>query len=101
MSAGTLRDRVRSKFGEKIDGCIQIMMAQQFRPASVGHDGEVLPANTLDEIAVKTIECNAMARAYKYAIDVLDEEYKRLVDPRGDVPESEQPETDSKEGLYG
>lgn len=89
MTMDLLRERARIKLAEKIDGCLSIMMNQQFRPAAVTRDGEVMPANTLDEIAVKTLECNAMARAYKFAISVLDEEYKRIVDP-GSVDDGER-----------
>lgn len=89
MTMDLLRERARVKLAERIDTCLSIMMNQQFRPAAVTRDGEVMPANTLDEIAVKTLECNAMARAYKWAISMLDEEFKRIVDP-GSVDDGER-----------
>lgn len=96
MSLELLRENARKRMLEKADVCIQIMMGQQFRGAAVDGKGIVVPAQTMEEIAFKTVECNAMVRAYSEAVKIMDEEFKKIVDPRP-APE---PAEDDAEPTY-
>lgn len=96
MSLELLRDNLRRRVTEKADGAIDIMMRLKFRPAGQMGDGAVIPANTLEEIAVKAIECNAYVEAYAWVLRALDEEFKHIVDP---TPPAQEGETKT-ESMY-
>lgn len=100
MSLAALRDRSKQRILEAAQQQLEILQGQAFRPASAIND-TILPASTLEEIAVQTLTCNATIRALASANKIIDEEFKKLVDPHGDAPAADQEQGNDKEGIYG
>lgn len=95
MSLDALRENTRRRLVEKIDTSLRLVANQIFRPAFETKAGTALPAQTLEEIAVFTLTLNAAAKAFQDALDVLDEEYKKIIDPAGAPVEDEQAQGES------
>jgi hypothetical protein len=63
----------------------------RFRPSSGG--AQFTPATTVEEIALQSIEGNAMARAYANAIETINDTYRRMHQPDDDkIPEQKRKE---------
>ncbi len=86
MSAEELGRRAVERISELRDRATEYSLNARFRPSSFG-DRHV-PAVTAEEIALQVLEGNALVRAYTAAIEAINEEYKRMMQPDDDrVPE--------------
>lgn len=79
MSAEELRRRSIERIGELRDRSVEYGLNVRFRPAVVGNN--YVPAMTAEEIALQVLETNALARAYTEAIAVVNETYRKMVEP--------------------
>lgn len=92
MSADELRRRTVERLSEARDKSVEYALNVRFRP-SVGGDKHI-PATTAEEIALQTLEGSAMIRAYTYAIEVINDTFRRMHQPDDDkVPEQRKMET--------
>ncbi len=82
MSAEELRNRTAKRISELRDRAVEYSLNARFRPSSGGNS--YMPATTAEEIALQTLEGNALARAYTSALEVMNEEYKRMMQPDED-----------------
>lgn len=71
---------------ETADASTTMALNTQPRPASNG-----IPAMTSDEYAMTQINFLATARAYLFAVKVVEEEYKRLTTPEKAVEAEDKP----------
>ena len=86
MSAQELGRRAVERISELRDRATEYTLNVRFRPSSFGDRN--VPATTAEEIALQVLEGNALVRAYTAAIDAINEEYKRMMQPDDDkVPE--------------
>lgn len=88
MSAEELRNRAAQRISDLRDRAVEYSLNVRFRPSSFG--GAHLPATTAEEIALQVLEGNALARAYTAAMEAINEEYKRMMQP-DDEKKPEQP----------
>lgn len=101
MSVATLRDRAAQRILGAANDHLNALQGLSYRPANIIGD-VVLPANTAEEIAMKAIECNASIRALAIAKRILDEEFKKIVDPHGEQPPEAETgdDKDTDERMY-
>jgi hypothetical protein len=86
MSAEELRNRSVQRVAELRDRATEYSLNARFRPSSFGE--RHIPAVTAEEIALQVLEGNALVRAYTAAIETINEEYKRMMQPDDDkLPE--------------
>ncbi len=86
MSAEQLRNRAVQRVAELRDRATEYSLNARFRPSSFGE--RHIPAVTAEEIALQVLEGNALVRAYTAAIEAINEEYKRMMQPDDNkVPE--------------
>lgn len=91
MSAEELRRRATDKLGIARDSAVEYALNVRFRPSSGGD--RFTPATTAEEIALQAIEGNAMARAYTFAIEAINDAYRRMHQPDDDkIPEQKRKE---------
>lgn len=76
-----LRDQARQRLVRLIDKCLEIHSSNRLMPTTVDQDGRVIPAPTMEFMGARAVEINAKIDSYRFAIKILDEEYKRIVDP--------------------
>ena len=91
MSAEKLRQEAIALIGEARDRAVEYTLNARFRPAMFGDN--YVPAATAEEIALQSLEGNAMARAYTAAIDAINDVYRRMYQPE----EDRKPEPKMKE----
>jgi len=94
MSAEELRHRALDAINQARDIAVNRVINTTFRPASMGDRS--IPASTSEEIAFQTVEGNAMARAYTYAIESINNAYKSMYSSESD----QQPERPIQKGIY-
>ena len=82
MSSEELGRRAIERIGELRDRATEYTLNARFRPSSFGD--KHIPAMTAEEIALQVLEGNAYVRAYATAISVINEEYKRMMQPDED-----------------
>jgi hypothetical protein len=82
MSAEELGRRAVERIGELRDRATEYSLNARFRPSTFGD--RYIPAMTAEEIALQVLEGNALVRAYTAAISVINEEYKRMMQPDDD-----------------
>jgi hypothetical protein len=82
MSSEELGRRAIERIGELRDRATEYTLNARFRPSSFGD--KHIPAMTAEEIALQVLEGNASVRAYATAISVINEEYKRMMQPDED-----------------
>ena len=82
MSAEELGRRAIERIGELRDRATEYSLNTRFRPSSFGD--RHIPAVTAEEIALQVLEGNALVRAYTAAISVINDEYKRMMQPDDD-----------------
>jgi len=87
MSADELRRRVTERVNALRDRSVEYSLSARFRPAS--HGATYIPAATAEEIALMVLEGNALTRAYTAVIEIIAEEYKRMMQP-DEEPKPEQ-----------
>ena len=86
MSAEELGRRAVERISELRDRATEYSLNARFRPSSFGD--RHIPAVTAEEIALQVLEGNALVRAYTAAIDAINEEYQRMMQPDDDkLPE--------------
>jgi hypothetical protein len=86
MSAEELSRRTVNRIIELRDRATEYSLNARFRPSSFGD--KHVPAVTAEEIALQVLEGNALVRGYTAAIEVINEEYKRMMQPDDDkLPE--------------
>lgn len=86
MSAEELGRRAVERISELRDRATEYSLNARFRPSSFGD--RHIPAVTAEEIALQVLEGNALVRAYTAAIEAINEEYKRMMQPDDDkLPE--------------
>lgn len=89
MSAEQLRNRAVQRVAELRDRATEYSLNARFRPASFGE--RHVPAVTAEEIALQVLEGNALVRAYTAAIEAINEEYKRMMQPDDEkIPEQQR-----------
>lgn len=89
MSAEELRNRSVQRVAELRDRATEYSLNARFRPSSFGE--RHIPAVTAEEIALQVLEGNALVRAYTAAIEAINEEYKRMMQPDDDkLPEQKR-----------
>lgn len=89
MSAEELGRRAVERISELRDRATEYSLNARFRPSSFGD--RHIPAITAEEIALQVLEGNALVRAYTAAIEAINEEYKRMMQPDDDkLPEQRQ-----------
>lgn len=89
MSAEELRGRSVKRISELRDRATEYSLNARFRPSSYGEI--FVPAMTAEEIALQVLEGNALVRGYTAAIEAINEEYKRMMQPDDEkVPEQRQ-----------
>ena len=93
MSAEELGRRAVERIVELRDRASEHNLNIRFRPSTYGD--KHIPALTAEEIALQVLEGNALVRAYTAAIGVINEEYKRMLQPDDD----KKPET-RKGSMY-
>ena len=82
MSAEELGRRAVERIVELRDRASEYTLNVRFRPSTYGD--KHIPALTAEEIALQVLEGNALVRAYTAAIGVINEEYKRMLQPDDD-----------------
>ncbi len=82
MSAEELSRRAVERISELRDRATEYSLNARFRPSSQGE--KYFPASTAEEIALQVLEGNALVRAYTAAISVINDEYKRMLQPDDD-----------------
>jgi hypothetical protein len=82
MSSEELGRRAVERIGELRDRATEYSLNARFRPSTFGD--RYIPAMTAEEIALQVLEGNALVRAYTAAISVINEEYKRMMQPDDD-----------------
>jgi hypothetical protein len=86
MSAEELGRRAVERISALRDRATEYSLNARFRPSSFGE--RHIPAVTAEEIALQVLEGNALVRAYTAAIETINEEYKRMMQPDDDkLPE--------------
>lgn len=86
MSAEELRNRSVQRISELRDRATEYSLNARFRPSTYGDN--FIPAVSAEEIALQVLEGNALVRGYTAAIEALNEEYKRMMQPDDEkVPE--------------
>ena len=93
MSAEELSRRAVERISELRDRATEYSLNARFKPSSQGE--RYVPASSAEEIALQVLEGNALVRAYTAAISVINEEYKRMLQPDDD----KKPET-RKGSMY-
>ena len=89
MSAEELSRRAVERISELRDRATEYSLNARFRPSSQGE--RYVPASTAEEIALQVLEGNALVRGYTAAIQVIADEYKRMMQPDDDkIPEQEK-----------
>jgi hypothetical protein len=89
MSAEELGRRAVERISELRDRATEYTLNARFRPSSFGE--KHIPAVTAEEIALQVLEGNALVRAYTAAIECINEEYKRMMQPDDDkLPEQKR-----------
>lgn len=88
MSAEQLRNRAAQRIAELRDRATEFSLNARFRPSAYGSD-TFMPATTAEEIALQVLEGNALVRGYTAAIEAINEEYKKMMQPDED-PKPEQ-----------
>jgi hypothetical protein len=74
------------------DRATEFSLNARFKPSSYG--SVYMPATTAEEIALQVLEGNALVRAYTAAIEAINEEYKKMMQPDEDrKPEQERGST--------
>ena len=91
MSADKLRQEAIALISAARDRAVEYTLNARFRPAMFGDT--YVPAATAEEIALQSLEGNAMARAYTAAIDAINDVYRRMYQP----DEDRKPEPKMKE----
>ena len=91
MSADKLRQEAIALISAARDRAVEYTLNARFRPAMFGDN--YVPAATAEEIALQSLEGNAMARAYTAAIDAINDVYRRMHQP----DEDRKPEPKMKE----
>lgn len=91
MSADKLRQEAIALISAARDRAVEYTLNARFRPAMFGDN--YVPAATAEEIALQSLEGNAMARAYTAAIDAINDVYRRMYQP----DEDRKPEPKMKE----
>ena len=79
MSAEELSRRAVERISELRDRATEYSLNARFRPSSQGE--RYSPASSAEEIALQVLEGNALVRAYTAAIEAINEEYKRMMQP--------------------
>jgi hypothetical protein len=79
MSAEELRNRTAQRISDLRDRAIEYSLNARFRPSA--HGSSYMPATTAEEIALQVLEGNALARAYTSALEVMNDEFKRMMQP--------------------
>jgi len=91
MSADELRRRSVSTLSSARDAAVEYALNVRFRPSAGGD--RYVPATTAEEIALQSIEGNAMARAYTFAIEAINDAYRRMHQPDDEkMPEPKRKE---------
>jgi hypothetical protein len=98
MSLDLLRQQISNKLIEKIDEQMTATVNQSFRPLSTTQNGIVIPAQSLEEIAVMTLEMNAKMRAYKVALEIVEKAFDDLMKPP--AQQSAESKDQDQEGIY-
>jgi len=89
MSAEELNRRAVNRIVELRDRATEYSLNARFRPASYG--SVFVPAMTAEEIALQVLEGNALVRGYTAAIEAINEEYKRMMQPEDEkIPEQQR-----------
>jgi hypothetical protein len=94
MSADELRRRALDDINQARDNAVNRVINTTFRPATMGDRS--IPASTSEEIAFQTVEGNAMARAYTYAIEAINNAYKDMYSSESD----KQPDRPIQKEIY-
>lgn len=82
MSAEQLRNRAAQRIVELRDRATEFSLNARFRPSS--HGNVYMPAVTAEEIALQVLEGNALVRGYTAAIEAINEEYNKMMQPDED-----------------
>jgi hypothetical protein len=89
MSAQELSRRAVERISELRDRATEYSLNARFRPSSFGD--RHIPAVSAEEIALQVLEGNALVRGYTAAIEAINDEYKRMMQPDEDKkPEQER-----------
>jgi hypothetical protein len=89
MSAEQLRNRAAQRIVELRDRATEFSLNARFRPSA--HGSVYMPATTAEEIALQVLEGNALVRGYTAAIEAINEEYTKMMQPDEDrKPEQER-----------
>lgn len=89
MSAQELSRRAVERINELRDRATEYSLNARFRPSSFGD--RHIPAVSAEEIALQVLEGNALVRGYTAAIEAINDEYKRMMQPDEDKkPEQER-----------
>lgn len=99
MSIETLRARASQRILAAANEQLDALQNLTYQPAAI-IDGVVQPASSLEEIGARAIVCNARIRALGVAKQILDEEFKKIVDPHGDDPKPESGDDNSNDPVY-
>lgn len=82
MSASELARRVTIVLNEKRERSLEIASTIRWSPAMVSEvNGAVVAPPTIEDIAMRVIEANAYADAYKHAIRDVEEMYREMTAP--------------------
>jgi hypothetical protein len=84
-----LREAARARLVGLANKSMEIHRSNRIMPGTI-QDGVLMPAPTMEFMGARAVEINAKIDAYMYAIKILDEEYKRIIDPAS----MEEPATD-------
>ncbi len=101
MSMEVLREAARNRLVRLCNACLEIHRSNRLMPATI-QDGVLTPAPTMEFMGARAVEINAKIDAYMFAIKILDEEFKRIVDPSSmEEPKDDPLETpDPDERVY-
>lgn len=102
MSMELLRDMARKRLVALCDASLTVHRSNRLMPGTLHADGRYEPPPTMEFIGARAIEINAKVDAYMYAIKILDEELKRILDPASMEEPHDDPmqQPDPEERLY-
>jgi hypothetical protein len=102
MSMDLLREAARRRLVTLCDACLATHRTNRLTPTTVMEDGRIVPAPTMEFMGARAVEINAKLDAYMQAIKILDDEYKRIVDPSSAQEPKDDPneQPDPNERFY-
>lgn len=99
MSAEILRQRITSEIGKKRAELADRVLKFRFVQSSVAGD-TFLPHVGAEQVGLSVIDTNAEIRALDNALQIIAEEFKKLISPSQSEGDSKGAQPDTSRGMY-